>query len=470
MGGAKLARFQLWNERTWHAWLLLVLVATSVPQPPIDLARRDCETHHEGVFYCVEDRGDIHIIIIDLENPHIRFEMIMADDVTRVDTDERERIEDMVSRTPYQDAPVIVAINADYFGHTHGPEGLTVKNGQRLDGTGLENPHALWRSSLAVSRLNRVSLGRKSAEELMDPRAYREHVYNAVGGAPLILNYGVVIPNAVACLLERFPLGACRRTIQTTTGLSEDGRWLYLAVGQGRDVEGFAYLLRDYGAFTAIKLDGGGSSQLWYNGKMRYDSDRAVANALFVFYDSAPRHAAQWQALDRFIVAEPGQQVEIGFELFNTGHLDWEPDLGYRLKNVQGWPVVEPAFARLPLVVPADGSIVSSLNVVAPWTPGVYELQWQLVRRAESIGGRLWFALIVVPPGGDETGLVTRIQGHIDREHEWPQLRRQLEHALRQDARARWYAQLDDGGGWTEKAIEAAPDTWWLLQQVPLAW
>ena len=289
-GGERLALFP---------GLLPLLVLSSVAltlhtQPPFP-DRANCTSRYEGIWYCVQDDGDIHLVIIDLHNPYIRFETVMADDVTSVNTDHRERVEDMVTRPPYADQPVVVAVNADYFGHTHGPEGLTVKNGQRLDGPGLSNPNALWRSSLAISRLNRVSLGRKDAADLTDPLAFREHFYTAVGGAPLILSYGVVIPNTIACPMERFPVGACRRKIQTVAGLSRDGRWLYLAAGQGRDVEGFARLLRDYGAFTAIKLDGGGSSQLWYDGRMRHDSDRPVANALFVFYSPVPRHDLRWE-------------------------------------------------------------------------------------------------------------------------------------------------------------------------------
>lgn len=448
------------------------------PVNPVDLSRPNCETTYDGITYCVEDDGDIHVVIIDLDNPYIRFEMVMADDVTSVDTTRRERIEDMVMRAPYRDQEVVVAINGDYFGSSHGPEGLTVKNSQRLDGDGGwgQNPNALWRSSLAISRLNRVSLGRKSAEELNDPRAYRERFYNAIGGGPLILNYGVVIPNVVACLLERFPIGACRRTIQTTAGLSEDGRWLYLAVGKGRDIEGFAELLLDYGAFTATKLDGGGSSQLWYDGEMRHDSERPVGNALFVFYSPVPRHDARFVGLSSFPVVEPGERVEIDFVIQNTGFLDWEPDLGYRFKNVQGWPVLGPAYQRLPGSVPAGNSLVSSLTVVAPRRPGAYEAEWQLTRRAESIGPRLWFALVVVPPGGGGASLKEQIKGQLTGrqarpgfEREWPSLRREFERAIWREVETQLRATLCGQNGEVEVPVGAMTWAWWVLLLRPLA-
>jgi uncharacterized protein YigE (DUF2233 family) len=399
--------------------------------------------------------------------------MVMADDVTSVNTTQRERISDIVNRSPYQDQEAVVAINADYFGESHGPEGLTVKNGRRLDGGGgvFQNPNAVWRSSLAISRLNQVSLGRKSVEDLNDPRAYQERFYNAVGGGPLILSHGVVIPNAVACVLERFPIGACRRQIQTAAGLSEDGRWLYLAVGEGRDTEGFARLLRDYGAFTAIKLDGGGSSQLWYNGQMRHNTRRAVGNALLVFYSVVPRHDAYFTELADISVAEPGQRVRIDFETHNSGYLDWAPELGYRFKNVQGWPMLGPAYQRLPEPVPSGGVLSSSMTIVTPQRPGVYEMEWQLVRRAEPIGSRLSFSLVVVPSGSTENGFkeetelwLAEQRGRSVFEDNWLALRRELEEEIWHEVEAQLRTALDDD--WSTVEI---PEWWWRTRR-PLSW
>ena len=97
----------------------------------------------------------------------------------------------MVQRPPYQDQQVVVAVNADYFGYHHGPEGLTVKNGRRLDVEegSRQNPNAVWRSSLAISRLNRVSLGRKTAAELDTPQRYPVEPRDGQGATP----YGVGI-------------------------------------------------------------------------------------------------------------------------------------------------------------------------------------------------------------------------------------------------------------------------------------
>ena len=462
------------GTNSWFVQTRLMLSASTIAQP----IGQNCETSYEGITYCVEDGGDIHVVVIDLDNPYIRFDMIMADDVSSVSTPQRERIEDMVNRPPYEDQEVVVAINADYFGVRHGPEGFTVKNGRRLDaGAEQQNPNALWRSSLAISRLNRVSLGRKSAEELDDPRAYRERFYNAVGGGPLILSYGVVIPNTVACLLEGFPVGACRRRIQTAAGLSEDGRLLYLAVGEGRDIQGFAHLLRDYGAFTAIKLDGGGSSQLWYNGEMRHDTDRPVGNALFVSYSAMPRHDAHFSNLSGVRIVEPGEHVEIVYRIENQGYLDWEPDLGYRLRNVQGWPIFGPAYQRLASAVQGGDELESTLTFVAPYLPGVYEAEWQFVRRSEPIGSRMQVGLVVVPSGSDATGFTRFIKSRLDsalsrREFEqaWPALRETLDREIWSQVAAELRTALVDDDGRPRTAVETYIRQQWMPPLRHLAW
>ena len=68
-------------------------------------------------------------------------------------------------------------------------------------------------------------------------------------------------------------------------------------VSTQRSTGEMAQLLKEYGANIAMKLDAGGSSQLWYRGRALLDSDRGVANALLVFVENRPRHAAELIAL-----------------------------------------------------------------------------------------------------------------------------------------------------------------------------
>ncbi len=88
------------------------------------------------------------------------------------------------------------------------------------------------------------------------------------------------------------------------------GTTLYLLASTQRSTSGLAELLRDYGAFNAMKLDGGGSTQLWYRGRTLVDSDREIANALLIFKEDRPRHAAQ---VDRASAGAVDRRRHTGF-------------------------------------------------------------------------------------------------------------------------------------------------------------
>ncbi len=414
-------------------WLMIAPPLSPSPQPS-----DDCQSRYEGIVHCQEDDGDVHVIVVDLQDPHVFIEMVMADDVTRPNTivRHREKVDDMAQRARERGA--VIAINGDYFGHVRGPEGLSVRNGVRLDRTRLWdlNPAAVERSSLAISRFNQISIGRKSAQELSDPDVYRNRFYNAVGGAPLILNNGVPIPGTIACRMENIPPGTCRRTIQTVVGVNQSGDELIIAVGHGRDVDGMSDLLVDYGAYTGLKLDAGGSSQLWYDGRMLHDTDRPVANGLLVFYSPTVRHDAVLVSRPRFPVLAPGERAQVYLELENTGFLAWDPNLGYRFRNVRGWPLIGPAVQPLPSpapIKPGEAALLP-LTVVAPTRPGVYDLTWQLLYHWQPIGPPLDLSLVVAPPGPDGVALQAQIARRIEEnwesdrfQRDWPGLRQEIE-------------------------------------------
>src|SRR5512137_1660066 len=131
-------------------WLCLVLL----PLPVALAARANCRPDRDGIIYCVEDGGDTHVLIIDLTNPRLRVQTVMANDVldVRPPEEQREGVVDMAKR--YREAGVVIAVNGDYFGWWRGPEGPTVVQGQRLDTaeTIAVNPSQYRRSTLALSR------------------------------------------------------------------------------------------------------------------------------------------------------------------------------------------------------------------------------------------------------------------------------------------------------------------------------
>ena len=67
--------------------LLVLLLFLHTPE----VARPNCRSDIQGVTYCVEDRGDTHLLIIDLSDPYLRVQTVMANDVLDVRPPEAER-------------------------------------------------------------------------------------------------------------------------------------------------------------------------------------------------------------------------------------------------------------------------------------------------------------------------------------------------------------------------------------------
>ncbi len=195
-----------------------------------------------------------------------------------------------------------VVINSDYGARTlgsadfrdHGPEGFTVVDDQRLDGpvTGdydgpTKNPdfnNAVIRPWLAISReppfkavIHQIPEGEEDGDK------YYDWVYTGVGGGPWIIQDGRVVGpwmkvvykgktlsvKNVQELCNLTNIGSCYDGAdQTSVGLTQDGRWLFLAIVQ-EDTANLDFttqlMTESIGAWDAMKFDGGGSSQLWYN-------------------------------------------------------------------------------------------------------------------------------------------------------------------------------------------------------------
>ncbi len=406
-------------------WLLLVLLL--LPLSPAE-ARSNCRSDMQGVTYCVEGGGDTHLLIIDLSNPYLRVQTVMAHDLLDVwpPEVERESVSDMAKR--YRNDGVIAAINADYFGAGRGPEGPTVVQGQRLDTplTIALNPSRYRRATLALSRSGQAAATRLNPVDSLAPSVYRDLLFNAVSGGPIILYNGSVLPEALSCLIDGIPMEACRRNRQTAAGVDETGRTLYLAASTTRSTSSMAQLLRDYGAFNALKLDGGGSTQLWYRGRTLVDSDREVANALLVFKEGAPRHAAKLMARPQVVLIEEGALASIEVPLRNLGHLDWTVDRYYGLHLLEetAWAS---DFLRLPQDVAPNGTVTFTVPINSSLAPGVYTSAWQLATPFESFGPAVPVNVIVIPQEADDLQkqiqpLLNRLTRFSDRdfESEWP--------------------------------------------------
>jgi exopolysaccharide biosynthesis protein len=394
----------------------------AAPLPP------NCRSQVEGITYCRDDGGATQVLIVDLTNPYVRVQTAMANDVLDVRPIEvqRERVSEIAQR--YRRDNVMIAINGDYFGADRGPEGPTVVQGVRLD-TSLTialNPSRYRRTTLVVSRFGHATIVTPLPSQL-NPAFYQDVLFNAISGGPVILRNGAVESEIFACVFDDIPAGSCRRARQSAAGVDADGHTLYLAVSTVRSTGDMARLLRDYGADDAMKLDGGGSSQLWYNGRTLLDSDRGVANALLVFVEDRPRHAAQLMTRPSVPIVEVNEPASIEIDIRNTGFLDWTTDRGYGLRLIDGAALFDLASLTAPRATAPDevGRLVLSIN--GSGQPGVYGSTWQMIGGTEGFGAPIPIRLIVIPRNaGDLQSKIQALIAPLERsnrlEQNWPKI------------------------------------------------
>jgi hypothetical protein len=236
-------------------------------------AFQEAEQVHPAISYRKE--GGAHILRVDLTDLTLRFQTVLAND--RGGPADRETVQSIAERYG-----AIAAINTDYFGVGHGPEGMAYINGREFQKNNC-------RTSLAISDRNAADISR-------DHGSGRDLKYTVVGGGPLLLSAGIPVwkrggsAACAGCTAQDVINGECypsssywdQGTVHTGAAISRDGRTLILAVSETtmRPQE-MARILADQGGYTAIKFDGGRSSSMYYNGKV-LKSGWPVAEALLV--------------------------------------------------------------------------------------------------------------------------------------------------------------------------------------------
>jgi len=155
-----------------------------------------------------------------------------------------------------------VAINANFFAPCckANPEDKTVLGLAISDGNVVSPPVSTGgqNAALLLSRKNIASID--STSEITD----LSDVFNAVAGSGIIVQGGINVG-------DQTPYGdGANPNPRTAVGLSEHGRYLYLVVIDGRQ-PGYsvgtthaetADLMLAFGAYSALNLDGGGSTDL----------------------------------------------------------------------------------------------------------------------------------------------------------------------------------------------------------------
>lgn len=280
----------------------------------ISIAAAQCQGKYQGIELCSDAINQTHAIRVDLKSPGVRFKAVLANDNPANPT--APPVDSLVTKPASQMGTAwgaVAAINTDYFGQGHhGVEGLFYRDGMRLDNVtanyrGDLRPESCdddpgdpdtraCRSSLAISAGNDANIG------FGDRSGY---MHNVVGGGPIFMRggqYARPIATQFGSSRDgqnRYRLGgespfardyfAEPPTHWTVAGLDQSRSKLTLmTVGSNQNIDFVVQKLQELGVDTAIKLDGGGSSQMYYDGATLVSGSRSVPSALLVFAPLAP--------------------------------------------------------------------------------------------------------------------------------------------------------------------------------------
>ncbi|HKZ55372.1 MAG TPA: phosphodiester glycosidase family protein [Anaerolineales bacterium] len=300
---------------------------TQPPTPPIptpSMLAMQCEPPlYPGILHCTQ--GSLQIIRLDPKNPQVRVEVVLPQgydrhgffgecrDVHLPDSLPEGRSQgpgcyrngqypaEFVGTMARRHPAAVAAINADFFSfpdYAYGPVGLTVKDGERLDGRGGdEDGHEIRRSSLSIAANGDIRIGPVDPASIPDPARPWTWIpdavdyFTTVGGLPQLVRNGEPVDLERQCIEEQ---GWCpdpyRPRARTAVGVLANGELLLVVVPEepGIELAELSRRLAALGAVDAINLDGGGSSQLWYDGEYVLFQPRPVVEALVVLSLPAP--------------------------------------------------------------------------------------------------------------------------------------------------------------------------------------
>jgi hypothetical protein len=315
-------------------------------EKPVWYTNLDCNQvtqTHKGVAYCVgkihySDGGSsvVQVVVIDLNSPGVQVEYIISEGINDKIT-MPEECKDVNRSTKYLDPPrgdgcddpndrslypvfsldgavaashqrfpqldLAFMINGDYSACTeitakcrvgieyrdHGPEGLTVVRGDRLDGPNLgDGDNNIVRRPWLV--INSTSPLTAELHQAKSDDGYLPYgwAYTGVGGAPWLIQNGEVSEAAIKSC-DGAPGSCYDGASQTAVGLDRDHKWLFFVLGvHPRTLLDLANFMDEkLDAWQAIKFDGGGSSQMYYIGPdnpiIEPGNGRLLTNYLAVF-------------------------------------------------------------------------------------------------------------------------------------------------------------------------------------------
>ena len=214
---------------------------------------------------------NIHVLVVDLATPGVHF--------GATKTDQRKR-------TPTSFGKLVSAqavVNGDLFSYTdYSTSGLAAGGGAQWTDT----KDTATEGNFAFDKATRIEIHPPSEILAFD----KTWMNGVVSGRPLLVDAGVVPAS-----FSSYGAFCTGRNPRTLVGLSKDGGTVYLAVVDGRSTASVGMtcaeegtFMKGLGAYTALNLDGGGSSAMYVAGlgvvNVPSDgSERVVGNHLALF-------------------------------------------------------------------------------------------------------------------------------------------------------------------------------------------
>lgn len=248
--------------------------------------------------------GNLYFLKIDLQDSRVRVRVGLANN----DSGGYESLASMKNRYAGQSLSEWAIINGDYFGsgcpsNINCAQGLTYIDGNKIDNWSAYGTTWPVRGNIGFdsSRSVQIAIGDAQSKRNM-----------TIAGGPWIVKDGgsptcqgdYINGTTYFSTGEQFT-GDQRWYCTTTSavtmaGYSSDRRYLFIGVSSGGwTVIQVAQWLKDRGAFDVLKLDGGGSSGIYYNDSlMKGSGSRAIANHLAIVVDNAPPQPppSSWKA------------------------------------------------------------------------------------------------------------------------------------------------------------------------------
>ncbi|HEM62562.1 MAG TPA: hypothetical protein ENO24_09745, partial [Chloroflexi bacterium] len=194
---------------------------------------------------------------------------------------------------------------------------------------------------------------------------------------------------------------------QTFVGFSDDRNTLYLAKsepGYNKTPHEMHDVLWILGARHSLKLDGGGSSGMYFRDggyEVTWNGSWPVANAWVIVPHSPPppRDAAEFLGQCEYPTLDPGQQFSIWFEVRNTGTTTWRDSDGYGLESNNGVTLGASPHQSIGADVPPGASKRWDIQMTAPTTEGKYRTAWMLEHSGQEFGPYMFIDVTVEHTG-----------------------------------------------------------------------